>query len=78
IKITAKDSSSLEKSKAIIANLTMVPTVGDIYRSDVIGGGLCHISELSSTWLAKAEDVRTISCVVNVGDRVDVKLIEVS
>lgn len=37
IKITAKDLSSLEKSKAIIANLTMVPTVGDIYRSDVIG-----------------------------------------
>ena len=32
VKITAKDLSSLEKSKAIISNLTMVPTVGDIYR----------------------------------------------
>ncbi|XP_020590049.1 probable polyribonucleotide nucleotidyltransferase 1, chloroplastic isoform X2 [Phalaenopsis equestris] len=32
VKITARDSSSLEKSKAIIANLTMVPTVGDIFR----------------------------------------------
>ncbi|URE19726.1 3' exoribonuclease family, domain 2 [Musa troglodytarum] len=87
IKITAKDLSSLEKSKTIIANLTMVPTVGDIYRNceiksiapygafvEIAPGreGLCHISELSSTWLAKAEDV------VNVGDRVDVKLIEIN
>ncbi|KAG8387324.1 hypothetical protein BUALT_Bualt02G0009400 [Buddleja alternifolia] len=29
IKITAKDFSSLEKSKAIISNLTMAPTVGE-------------------------------------------------
>ncbi|XP_042429037.1 probable polyribonucleotide nucleotidyltransferase 1, chloroplastic isoform X1 [Zingiber officinale] len=87
IKITAKDLSSLEKSKAIIANLTMVPTVGDIYRNceiksiapygafvEIAPGreGLCHISELSSTWLANAEDV------VKVGDRIDVKLIEIN
>lgn len=32
VKITAKDLSSLEKSKSIISNLVMVPTVGDIYR----------------------------------------------
>ncbi|XP_073115691.1 probable polyribonucleotide nucleotidyltransferase 1, chloroplastic isoform X4 [Elaeis guineensis] len=85
VKITAKDLSSLEKSKAIITNLTMVPTVGDIYRSceiksiapygvfvEIAPGreGLCHISELSSNWLAKAEDV------FKVGDRIDVKLIE--
>ncbi|GAV82773.1 KH_1 domain-containing protein/S1 domain-containing protein/RNase_PH domain-containing protein/RNase_PH_C domain-containing protein [Cephalotus follicularis] len=87
VKITAKDLSSLEKSKFIISNLTMVPTVGDIYRNceiksiapygvfvEIAPGreGLCHISELSSNWLAKAEDV------VKVGDRVDVKLIEVN
>ncbi|KAH9784686.1 polyribonucleotide nucleotidyltransferase 1 [Citrus sinensis] len=87
VKITAKDLSSLEKSKAIISNLTMVPTVGDIYRNceiksiapygvfvEIAPGreGLCHISELSSNWLAKAEDV------VKVGDLVDVKLIEVN
>ncbi|KAG1368455.1 putative polyribonucleotide nucleotidyltransferase 1, chloroplastic [Cocos nucifera] len=113
VKITAKDLSSLEKSKAIITNLTMVPTVGDIYRSEVgmfwyesmcalaslsVGWycefrsceiksiapygvfveiapgreGLCHISELSSNWLAKAEDV------FKVGDRIDVKLIEIN
>ncbi|KAJ6846592.1 putative polyribonucleotide nucleotidyltransferase 1, chloroplastic [Iris pallida] len=87
VKITAKDLSSLEKTKAIIANLTMVPTVGDVYRNceiksiapygvfvEIAPGreGLCHISELSSSWLAKAEDV------VKVGDRLDVKLIEVN
>ncbi|XP_002525684.2 probable polyribonucleotide nucleotidyltransferase 1, chloroplastic [Ricinus communis] len=87
IKITAKDLSSLEKSKSIISNLTMVPTVGDIYRNceiktiapygvfvEIAPGreGLCHISELTSSWLAKAEDA------FKVGDRVDVKLIEVN
>ncbi|XP_078430866.1 putative polyribonucleotide nucleotidyltransferase 1, chloroplastic [Wolffia australiana] len=87
VKITAKDLVSLEKSKAIIASLTMVPIVGEIYRNceiksitsygafvEIAPGreGLCHISELSSSWLAKAEDV------VKVGDRVDVKLIEVN
>lgn len=87
VKIMAKDMASLEKSKSIIANLTMVPTVGDIYRDceiksivpygvfvEVAPGreGLCHISELSADWLAKAEDA------VKVGDRVDVKLIEIN
>ncbi|KAK2984413.1 hypothetical protein RJ640_009913 [Escallonia rubra] len=85
VKITARDLTSLEKSKAIIMSLTMVPTVGDIYRNceiksiapygafvEIAPGreGLCHISELSSSWLAKAEDA------FKVGDHVDVKLIE--
>ncbi|CAN6439876.1 unnamed protein product [Victoria cruziana] len=87
VKITAKDLSSLEKSKVMITNLTMVPTVGDIYRNceiksiapfgvivEIAPGreGLCHISELTSSWLAKAEDV------FKVGDRVDVKVIEIN
>ncbi|XP_022983703.1 probable polyribonucleotide nucleotidyltransferase 1, chloroplastic [Cucurbita maxima] len=87
VKITANDLSSLEKCKAIISNLTMVPTIGDIYRNceiktiaaygvfvEIAPGreGLCHISELSSDWLAKAEDV------VKVGDKIDVKVIEVN
>ncbi|KAJ9179870.1 hypothetical protein P3X46_008184 [Hevea brasiliensis] len=87
VKITAKDLSSLEKSKSIISNLTMVPTVGDIFRNceiksiapygvfvEIAPGreGLCHISELTSSWLPKAEDA------FKVGDRLDVKLIEVN
>lgn len=32
VKIFARDLASLEMSKAIISNLTMVPTIGDIYR----------------------------------------------
>ncbi|VVA36258.1 PREDICTED: polyribonucleotide nucleotidyltransferase [Prunus dulcis] len=87
VKITARDLASIEKSKAIITNLTMVPTIGDIYRNceiksiapygvfvEIAPGreGLCHISELSSNWLAKAEDA------FKVGDHIDVKLIEVN
>ncbi|KAJ6422570.1 hypothetical protein OIU84_027522 [Salix udensis] len=85
VKITAKNLSSLEKSKSIINQLTMVPDVGAIYRNceiksvapygvfvEIAPGGLCHISELTSNWLPKAEDV------FKVGDRVDVKLIEVN
>ncbi|KAI9377244.1 hypothetical protein POPTR_019G040100v4 [Populus trichocarpa] len=87
VKITAKDLSSIEKSKSIINQLTMVPNVGDIYRNceiksvapygvfvEIAPGreGLCHISELTSNWLPKAEDV------FKVGDRVDVKLIKVN
>ncbi|KAH8491375.1 hypothetical protein H0E87_023501 [Populus deltoides] len=87
VKITAKDMSSIEKSISIISQLTMVPAVGDIYKNceiksvapygvfvEIAPGheGLCHISELSSNWLPKAEDA------FKVGDRVDVKLIEVN
>lgn len=87
VKITARDLASIEKSKSIISNLTMVPSVGDVYRNceiksiapygvfvEIAPGreGLCHISELSANWLAKAEDV------VKVGDLIDVKLIEVN
>ncbi|CAH9112522.1 unnamed protein product [Cuscuta epithymum] len=87
VKIMAKDLETLEKAKAIILNLTMVPTVGDIYRNceiksitafgvfvEIAPGreGLCHISELSTDWLDKAEDV------VKVGEHIDVKLIEIN
>ncbi|XP_010667482.2 probable polyribonucleotide nucleotidyltransferase 1, chloroplastic isoform X1 [Beta vulgaris subsp. vulgaris] len=87
VKITARDLVSLEKSKVIIGNLTMVPIIGDTYRNreiksiapygvfvEIVPGreGLCHISELSPGYLSKAEDV------FKVGDRIDVKLIEVN
>jgi polyribonucleotide nucleotidyltransferase len=32
VKITAKDMSSIEKSKELISNITMVPSIGDIFR----------------------------------------------
>ncbi|KAK1397341.1 Polyribonucleotide nucleotidyltransferase [Heracleum sosnowskyi] len=87
VKITARDQASLEKAISIISSLTMVPVVGEIYRNceiksiapygafvEIAPGreGLCHISELSADWLAKAEDA------FKVGDHVDVKLIEVN
>ncbi|KAI3721878.1 hypothetical protein L2E82_32897 [Cichorium intybus] len=87
VKITARDMASLERSKAIISNLTMVPVVGDVYRNckitsivpygafvEIVPGreGLCHISELSPDWLSKPEDA------FKVGDIVDVKLIEIN
>ncbi|CAL5431649.1 unnamed protein product [Camellia sinensis] len=87
VKITARDLLSLEKSKSIISGLTMVPTVGDTYRNceikslapygvfvEIAPGreGLCHISELSANWLEKTEDA------FKIGDRVDVKLIEIN
>ncbi|ESQ49711.1 hypothetical protein EUTSA_v10022162mg [Eutrema salsugineum] len=74
VKIMANDMATLERAKAIISGLTMVPAaVGDIYRNceiksmapygafvEIAHGreGLCHISELSAEWLAKPEDDR--------------------
>ncbi|CAN1768679.1 Probable polyribonucleotide nucleotidyltransferase 1, chloroplastic [Linum perenne] len=87
IRITAKDLSSMEKAKSIISKLIKVPTIGDIYRNCEIKSiapygvfveigpgreGLCHISELTATYLPKAEDA------FKIGDKVDVKLIEVN
>ncbi|XP_048497417.1 polyribonucleotide nucleotidyltransferase 1, chloroplastic isoform X2 [Beta vulgaris subsp. vulgaris] len=78
VKITARDLVSLEKSKVIIGNLTMVPIIGDTYRNreiksiapygvfvEIVPGreGLCHISELSPGYLSKAEDVRYLKLV---------------
>ncbi|KAJ0657386.1 putative polyribonucleotide nucleotidyltransferase [Helianthus annuus] len=87
VKITSRDLASLEKTKAIISNLTMVPIVGEIYRNckitsivpygvfvEIVPGreGLCHISELSPDRLSKPKDA------FKVGDLVDVKLIEIN
>ncbi|KAI3705391.1 hypothetical protein L1987_75628 [Smallanthus sonchifolius] len=87
VKITSRDLASLEKTKVIISNLTMVPIVGDVYRNckitsvvpygvfvEIVPGreGLCHVSELSPDWLSKPDDA------FKVGDIVDVKLIEIN
>ncbi|XP_059074586.1 probable polyribonucleotide nucleotidyltransferase 1, chloroplastic isoform X2 [Cryptomeria japonica] len=85
VKIIAKDMQCLEKAKNKINGLIMIPTVGDIFRNcevksiapygvfvEIAPGreGLLHISELSTKFVSKAEDI------VKVGDRLDVKLIE--
>ncbi|GAB2235535.1 hypothetical protein Droror1_Dr00025962 [Drosera rotundifolia] len=87
VKIIAKDISCIEKTKSLITSLTMVPTVGDVYRNcaiksiapygvlvEIAAGreGLCHISELSHNYLPKPEDA------FKVGDRIDVKLTEIN
>lgn len=85
VKIIAKDMQCLEKAKIKINGLIMIPTVGDVFRNcevktiapygvfvEIAPGreGLLHISELSTKFVSKAEDI------VKVGDRLDVKLIE--
>ncbi|CAH8361710.1 unnamed protein product [Eruca vesicaria subsp. sativa] len=75
VKIMANNVASLERAKAIISGLTMVPAVGDIYRNceiksmapygafvEIAPGreGLCHITELSAEWLAKPEDKKRL------------------
>ncbi|XP_076896121.1 polyribonucleotide nucleotidyltransferase 1, chloroplastic-like [Bidens hawaiensis] len=87
VKITSRDLASLEKTRSIISNLTMVPVVGDVYKNckitsvfpygvfvEIVPGreGLCHVSELSPDWLSKPDDA------FKVGDIVDVKLIEIN
>ncbi|XP_058105831.1 probable polyribonucleotide nucleotidyltransferase 1, chloroplastic isoform X2 [Magnolia sinica] len=69
VKITAKDLSSLEKSKAIISNLTMVPTIGDIYRN-------CEIKSIAPYGVFV--EIAPGREVFKVGDRLDVKLIEIN
>eukprot|EP00249_Psilotum_nudum_P024124 c29100_g1_i1 orf=631-3255(+) len=87
VQIVAKSLKSLESAKSRILGLALEPTVGTIYRDCIVKSivsfgcfieiapgreGLCHISELSTQRLPKAEDF------VNVGDRLDVKLIEIN
>ncbi|CAN6439875.1 unnamed protein product [Victoria cruziana] len=69
VKITAKDLSSLEKSKVMITNLTMVPTVGDIYRN-------CEIKSIAP--FGVIVEIAPGREVFKVGDRVDVKVIEIN
>nr|GMC90220.1 probable polyribonucleotide nucleotidyltransferase 1, chloroplastic [Ipomoea batatas] len=69
VKITAKDLTTLERAKAIISNLVIVPTVGDIYRN-------CEIKSIAPYGVFI--EISPGREVVKVGDRVDVKLIEIN
>ncbi|MBN2590882.1 MAG: polyribonucleotide nucleotidyltransferase [Sedimentisphaerales bacterium] len=82
--ISCVDGDGHLKAKEIIEGLTQPPKVGKIYQNarvvsikdfgafvEIIPGveGLCHISELSDSYVKNAEDV------CKVGDLIDVKLI---
>ncbi|KAF1886578.1 hypothetical protein Lal_00045811 [Lupinus albus] len=69
VKIFAKDLASLEKSKAIISNLTMVPSIGDIYRN-------CEIKSI--TPYGAFVEIAPGREAFKVGDRIDVKLMEIN
>ncbi len=83
--ITANDGISGEKALAEIQGIVKVPEVGQVYTGKVtrilkfgafveLGHGkegLCHISQLDNKRVAKVEDV------VNIGDEVTVKIIEI-
>ncbi|GJN10191.1 hypothetical protein PR202_ga28265 [Eleusine coracana subsp. coracana] len=69
VKITARDLSSLEKSKTIIANLTMVPKVGEVYRN-------CEIKSIAP--YGAFVEIAPGREAFKVGDRIDVKLIEIN
>ncbi|GJN24625.1 hypothetical protein PR202_gb12378 [Eleusine coracana subsp. coracana] len=69
VKITARDLSSLEKSKTIIANLTMVPKVGEVYRN-------CEIKSIAA--YGAFVEIAPGREAFKVGDRIDVKLIEIN
>ncbi|KAK2363389.1 putative polyribonucleotide nucleotidyltransferase 1, chloroplastic [Trifolium repens] len=62
-----KDLASLEKSKAMISNLTMVPNIGDIYRN-------CEIKSIVP--FEVFVEIAPGREAFKVGDRIDVKLKE--
>lgn len=87
VRILARSAKCLESAKSKILGLTMDPLVGTVYRDcevksivsfgcflEIAPGreGLCHISELCNERLEKVEDI------LKVGDRIDVKLIEIN
>lgn len=87
VRIVARSIQSLQSAKSKILGLTMDPTIGTIYRDCIVKSivsfgcfieiapgreGLCHISEVCTQRIPKVEDV------LKVGDRLDVKLIEIN
>lgn len=87
VRIVARSVQSLQSAKSKILGLTMDPTIGTIYRDCIVKSivsfgcfielapgreALCHISEVCTQRIPKVEDF------VKVGDRLDVKLIEIN
>ncbi|WP_196593172.1 polyribonucleotide nucleotidyltransferase [Pectinatus sottacetonis] len=85
VRITAVGQESAEKAVAIIKDLTRDVEVGTVYKGkvtrimnfgafvEILPGkeGLCHISQLDKSRVAKVEDV------VNIGDELEVKVTEI-
>ena len=85
VSIASPDQESVAKAIEIIRSLTMQPEVGDTYKARVVRvepygaflefapgkDGLLHISEFAYERVENVEDV------MNLGDEVDVKIIEV-
>lgn len=84
--IASPDSEKADKAKSIILAIAKDPEVNDILEGDVVRilqfgafvefapgrSGMIHISKLSKDRVEKVEDV------VNIGDRVQAKVIKVS
>ena len=85
VKVASADAAAIKKAVDWIRGLTASVEVGQIYEGEVVGTvdfgafirflgrseGLCHISELANERVAKVTDV------LNVGDKVKVKVIAV-
>jgi polyribonucleotide nucleotidyltransferase len=86
VSIASTNNEAMEKAKAIINNLVAEVEIGKIYKGrvtsvvefgcfvELVGGkeGLCHISELSHTRVAKVSDV------VKEGDFLEVKVLDIN
>jgi polyribonucleotide nucleotidyltransferase len=85
VMVASNNAEGMKKALDIIHNLTREIKVGEVFKGKVVrimdfgafvelaGGkdGLCHISELAWHRVGKVEDV------VNIGDELEVKVIEI-
>ena len=85
VSVASSDGEALQKALDIISGIVAEPEVGRIYQAtvkrlmnfgafcEILPGkeGLCHVSELSDEYVKNVEDV------VKVGDKIEVKLVEV-
>jgi polyribonucleotide nucleotidyltransferase len=85
VMVTSNNAEGMKKALEIIHNLTRDIKIGEVFKGKVVrimdfgafvelaGGkdGLCHISELDWNRVGKVEDV------VNIGDELEVKVVEI-
>ena len=85
ISVASSDPVALKKALDIISGIVADPEIGKIYKAtvkkimnfgafcEILPGkeGLCHVSEISDEYVKNVDDV------VKVGDKIDVKLVEI-